>query len=148
MNELFKNITWTQYLLVVGGAAFIYYLLVLLLYFRKEVWKKLGLKEDVSDEDEPIQSDGDLNENTGGELMDDLERTVKEIGHSILVPGNKATKPELIDQLKASVANFGGLSRPGYRYALNNYIMEKARENCGINLSEEELEEAWKSLSR
>ncbi len=143
MNELFKNISWSDYLLVVGATVMVYYTVVILLYFRKGLWSKVRSFRLGKVIEKPEE-----NHSNKGELIDDLEATVKEIGHSILVPGNQATHDELLGRLQVRVANFGGLSRPGYRYALNNYIIEKAKENCGVSFSEEELERAWESLSR
>lgn len=146
MNELFKNITWSDYLLAIGAAVVVYYAVVLLLYFRKGLGQKLQYKHQRQVNDVP----GEEKRSNGNpqELIEDLELTTQDIGHSILVPGNEATHDELLEQLKVRVANFGGLSRPGYRYALNNYIIEKAKKNCGADFSEEELEEAWDSLPR
>lgn len=144
MSNLLQNISWSQYLVFIAVLATFYYAGVILLYFRKNISDKFGSKgqRPAATEKEPAHVD----DAPAGELMDDLEATVNDIGHSILVPGNKATPGELLEQLKVRVARFGGLSRPGYRYALNNYIIEKAREHCAAEFSEEELEEAWDSL--
>lgn len=142
MNELFKNITWSQFMLSAAVTFILYYVVVGLLYFRHEflnlVRKGPIKKQMVSDENE-LHDEGPIN---------DLTRLIEEIGHSILVPGKEATKSKLLGLLKASVANISWLSDPGYRYALNNAIIEMAKTNCGISFSEEELSEAWDELSR
>lgn len=147
MNELLKNISWIQYLSVASALIIIYYLAVALLYYRAKLiraFKGRQLPDPYSDE----QVDDDSPDQHTGELTEELENTVEDIAHRILVAGNMATKQELLVQLKARVADFGGLSRPAYRYALNHFITGKAKENCGVDFSEEELEEAWDSLPR
>lgn len=147
MTELLKNITWTQYLLITAGLITVYYIAIALLFYRTELLQALkGATKNQYQAGE--QGDENLPDQYNGELMDDLEGTVEDIAHRILVPGTKVTKPELLRQLKERVANFGGLSRPGYRYALNHFIIDKAKENCGVDFSEEELEEEWDSLPR
>ncbi|WEK21353.1 MAG: hypothetical protein P0Y49_09385 [Candidatus Pedobacter colombiensis] len=151
MKELLTNITWPQYLLAMVVLAAIYYTVVFLLYFRKDLSKKIKSARQGNEEypEEELENNAqDAPEDSQGELMDHLESTVYDIEHSILEPGKKATKQELLEQLQTRVASFGGLSRPGYRYALNNFIIEKAKENCGADFSEEELEAAWDNLPR
>lgn len=145
MNNLFNHISWTQYLLGATVLIVIYYVGVLLLFYRDELMSRFRRGGSRKETD---QWEEKTDDNPAGELMVDLEGTVEDIAHSILVPGKTATKSELLQQLKVRVANFGGLSRPGYRYALNNFIMEKAETNCGIEFSEQELDEAWDELSR
>lgn len=146
---MLKDITWTNYLIGAGAAIMVYLTTVVLLYFRKEVAEIFNKKDGLQEQEFPNDEEevGNSYESTG-ELMDDLERTVEEIKKRILVPGNKATKPQLLEQLKGSVANFGGLSRPGYRIALTNFIRETAKDICGVDFSEEELEQAWMELPR
>ena len=142
MNELFKNITWSQFMLSAVVLFILYYFVVGLLYFRHELLNRIkegSLKKGTGLGDNELQDEEPIN---------DLTRLIEEIGHSILVPGKEATKSKLLGLLKASVANISWLSDPGYRYALNNAIIEMARTNCGISFSEEELSEAWDELSR
>ncbi|WP_299568435.1 hypothetical protein [uncultured Pedobacter sp.] len=146
MTELFKDITWSQFLTTVAIIYIIYYLIVGAIYFRKEIrsiFKRRDSEDIYNDLDAPWEDDS-----PASDLHRDLESTVEDIAHSILVPGKEATKEELLNELKIRVANFGGLSRPGYRYALNNSIIANARKNCGTDFSEVELNEAWDSLSR
>lgn len=142
MVNFLNNISWSQYLGAIGLASAVYYLIVGLRFYRQQIIARLRGGSSQAQAEE-LQDD-----NPAGELMEDLESTVNDIAHRILVPGKQATKEELLAQLTERVASFGGLRRPGYRYALNNYIIEKAGQNCGIEYTEQELEQAWQQLMR
>ncbi|RWU08141.1 hypothetical protein [Pedobacter chitinilyticus] len=145
MSNLFKDITWGQYLMAAAVLITLYYVAVLLIYYRKEMLLRIRDRRATKTETDAWEEKTD--DSPLGELMVDLEGTIEDIAH-MLEPGKQATKQELLNQLRSRVASFGGLGRPGYRYALNNYIIEKARENCGIAFSEQELEQEWENLSR
>ncbi len=86
MNELFKNISWSDYLLTVGAVVGIYYIIVLLVHFRSNLKKRIfpGHAALAVDERETHERQPE-----GKELLAELERTVEDIGKNILVPGNQ-----------------------------------------------------------
>lgn len=138
--ETLKDISWANYLTVMGAVVTAYYLIVLALFFRKQLARLLKRPEQLASEE--------LVDDNDGEPMNELETLVNDIECNILVAGTGHTKEELWRLLEERVATFGWLNRAGYRYALNNFIIEKAKGNCGVEFSEEELEARWEALLR
>jgi hypothetical protein len=79
----------------------------------------------------------------------ELEALIDDILYSILVKAGKGVSKEvLFTRLEERLASYDGLHRPAYRVAINNCIVQQAKELCGVAFKEEELEEAWKELLR
>lgn len=147
---MLKGITWTDYLTVAAVLVLAWYAVVAVLYYRKEIkvfFKgryRLPGKNKASVTDEYAEEDGE-----GNSTFEELENIVTDIKHSILEKAGKdATKAALLSQLKARLANYGGLRQPAFRVALNNFITANAESICGVAFSEEELDEAWEALPR
>lgn len=144
---MLNKFTWSDYLSAVTIAVLIYYIVIAALYYRAEIKNilsgkfKLKAKEISGDDTAP----GEMEEAD----FDELEAVVAGLKRSTLEQaGADANKDQLLRQLKQQLANYDGLRRPAYRVAVNHYIIQHAKEICGVAFSEEELDAAWKTLPR
>lgn len=142
MNAL-KDITWQEYLGTMAILTLIYYVVVIMLFYRSRIRQLMKGRHAVHTEKVEAEDTDDMLSDADHEMMGELEVIVDDLRHSILVPGTETTKAELLAQLQQRVANYGGLRRPGYRHALNNFIITQAKEHCRADFSEEELDHAW-----
>lgn len=144
---MLNKFTWSDYLGTVAIAALIYYLIIAALYYRLEIKNILSGKfkprtKEISDGS--AASDG-MDEAD----FDELEAVVADLKRSTLQQaGTNVNKDQLLLQLKQRLANYDGLRRPASRVAVNHYIIQNAKEICGVAFSEEELDGAWKTLPR
>lgn len=123
---MLSNITWTQYLIVIGGSVLLYYIIYFIKFHAGNILAKLH--ENSSDYEEYVPNQED--DNTHPEDEDDhllqLETLVNSIRSDILVKaGDSATKEELLEAISVKVANYDGLHQPAYRYALNHFIIQQ-----------------------
>lgn len=143
--HLIEQITWQQYLLGLLALAAVYYLIILI-KLRKQQKGSFPFPKRGADEDTEPQ---EIAKDPDGSLLEELEILVGDIRRSILEKaGPNANKAELLRQITARVANYGGLHQPAYRYALSNYIIQHSNTLCRVAFTEEELEAAWEGLPR
>jgi hypothetical protein len=149
---MLKGITWTHYLAAVAALLLLWYTVVAVLYYRKEISDFLKGKYKLpSKTSKAVQETDEEDEQyvDPRAAYDELEAIATDIKTSILeVAGNKASKDELLGQLKERLAFYGGIRRPAFRMAMNNFIMHHAEEICGVAYSEQELDAAWETLPR
>ena len=144
---MLNKFTWSDYLSAVAIAVLIYYMVIAALYYRTEIKDIISGKtrlrrKEISDDD---TAPGEMEEAD----FDELEAVVAGLKRSTLEQaGTDANKDQLLRQLKQQLANYDGLRRPAYRVAVNHYIIQHAKEICGVAFSEEELDAAWKTLPR
>lgn len=144
---MLNKFTWSDYLSAVAIAVLIYYMVIAALYYRTEIKDIISGKtrlrrKEISDDD---TAPGEMEEAD----FDELEAVVAGLKRSTLEQaGADANKDQLLRQLKQQLANYDGLRRPAYRVAVNHYIIQHAKEICGVAFSEEELDAAWKTLPR
>jgi hypothetical protein len=139
---MLSNVSWSEYLIGTGLLLAAYYLFVILKYYRQELKEIVSGKFTKRKQPEYFPEDF-MQENS----FDELEMVVNDLRYTILEKaGTGADKQILLDQLKIRLANYKGLDTPAYRAAINNYIMQHAKEICGAVFSEEELNEGWSSL--
>ena len=140
------KISWSNYLEAVALLIAGYYVVIGILYYRAEIKQilngKFKRKQKISGDD-----------TAPGEMeaadFDELEAVVADLKNDVLEQaGKEATKDQLLLQLQQRLANYGGLRRPAYRVAINHFIIEKAKDICGVAYSEDELEAAWRKLPR
>ncbi len=140
---MLSNVTWKEYLVALGVLLLLYYLLIGIKYYRKEIKNLLRGKRarpvfNIHSE----QSSEEVS-------LEELEAVVFDLRYAILEKAGKNTsRQELLRQLSERLANYTGLRKPAYRVAINNAVIRYAKENCGIEFSEEELNETWERLSR
>lgn len=139
---MLSNVSWSEYLIGVGLLLAAYYLFVILKYYRQELKVIVSGKFKKPKEPENFP-EGFMQESS----FDELEMVVNDLRYAILEKaGRGADKQILFDQLKVRLANYKGLHKPAYSIAINNFIMQHAREICGVVFSEEELNDGWRSL--
>lgn len=144
---MLNKFTWSDYLSAVAIAVLIYYIVIAALYYRTEIKNIISGKtrlrrKEISDDD---TAPGEMDEAD----FDELEAVVAGLKRSTLEQaGTDVNKDQLLLQLKQRLANYDGLRRPAYRVAVNHYIIQHAKEICGVAFSEEELDAAWKTLPR
>jgi len=119
-------------------------------YYQEKLITKLQQNRPESEESFSDPDTQDMDQHSAEEQeIDELEAIVNEIREFILdKAGKEADKDELAQQLESYVANFNGLHKPAFRYALTNYIIQQAELKCGVVFEEEELEAIWEKLSR
>lgn len=147
---MLQNISWGQYLSVLLILVLIYYVGYFMKYYQEKLITKLQNKSAEPEESIADLGTQELDQHAADEQeIDELEATVNEIREFILdKAGKEADKEELVQQLESYVANFNGLHKPAFRYALTNYIIQQAELKCGVVFEEEELEAIWEKLSR
>jgi hypothetical protein len=145
---MLSNVTWGEYLVTLIVLIVLYYGYLGYRYYREEIKSFLSGKfsKVKSPKDPPPSGNREQNND---ELFDELETVVNDLRYGVLdKAGKKISKSELLDQLKDRLRQYSGLQRPAYRTAINNYIIMHAKEICGIDFIEQELNTAWDGLSR
>lgn len=141
---MLSNVSWSEYLIGIGLLLAAYYLFVILKYYKHE------LKEIISGKSTKRKEPENFPERFMQESsFDELETVVNDLRYDILEKaGRGADKQILLSQIKARLANYENLQQPAYRVAINNYIMQHAKEICGVVFSEEELNDDGVHYSR
>ena len=144
---MLSKVSWSQYLICIGIVLFVYYVFVILVYYRKELSGTLSSKFKKSNQ---LAEEGLAGEAyPEDQSFDELEMVVNDLRYAILDPaGKNANKQEVLVQLKNRLADYEGMGRPAFRVSINNYIIQHAKEICGVVFSEEELEAEWGILPR
>ncbi len=144
---MLQNISWGQYLSILILLVLIYYVWYFIKYYQDRIIKRLS--KDKSDDDIEVYNPFTEEKPSEDLEIELLENMVNEIREFILdKAGKQADKNELAQQLESYVANFNGLHKPAFRYALTNYIIQQAEIKCGVVFEERELEAMWDKLSR
>ncbi len=134
---MLSNVSWGQYLVVVGILLVIYYFFIGIRYYKEDIKSLISgklLKKDKAD-------------NNTDPSFDELETVVNDLRYAVLErAGKQANQTELLEQLKQRLAKYAGLQKPAYRVAINNYIITNAKDMCEVMFSEDELNRAWESL--
>lgn len=145
---MLTNITWTQFLIVLGSITIIYYIAYFIRFYGRDFLEKLN-KDSTDFEEDQFSGEKTANEHHEEDQLSKLETLVNEIKSGVLVKAGKtATKEQLLQAIAEKVANYDGLHQPAYRYALNNFIIQHSKVLCGVAIEEEELEELWNKLPR
>ncbi len=142
---MLSNITWTQFLVVLIGVLVLYYIIYFIRFRFNGMMEKLNKNSEAYELD--LLEGREQDEET--RMLDELEIIINRIKTDVLdQAGKSATKDQLFAALPETVAGYDGLHQPAYRYALNNYIIQQANQQCGVIIDEEELEELWQNLPR
>ncbi|WP_214072601.1 hypothetical protein [Mucilaginibacter sp. dw_454] len=129
---MLQGISWSAYLEAAIIVTAIYYACVAAVFYRTEFKALLQPKAKAA-----TYAVTDGSDKTAA--FENLESLVHEIDSILEQAGNQATKDQLLPQLKAKLASYGGLRQPAYRAAVFNHIIKQAEEISGIRISEEEL---------
>lgn len=150
---MLSSFTWKDFIIAMAIIWVIYYLVIGFLYYRKELHRLFNrakgdeeIDEYAGQEEMPITEVGNPYEE---DSLEELERTVTDIKNDILVKaGFNTTKEALLTQVKERLASYGGLRQPAYQDAISEFLMDQAKELCGVAFKEGELSAAWLELLR
>jgi hypothetical protein len=131
-KHMLQGISWSTYLESAAVLTAIYYTGVAVIFYRDKIKALLQPKVKTA-----AGSDTGSSDNIAA--FENLESLVHEIDSILEQAGNQATKDQLLPQLKAKLATYGGLRQPAYRAAVFNHIIKQAEEISGVRISAEEL---------
>jgi len=131
---MLQGISWSNYLEAAAILTAIYYAVVGFVFYLEEIKALVTSKGTSLKKADKINTGTD---NTAA--FENLESLVHEIDSILEQAGNQAMKDQLLPQLKAKLASYGGLRQPAYRAAVFNHIIKQAEEISGIRISEDEL---------
>jgi hypothetical protein len=131
-KHMLQGISWGIYLESAAVLTAIYYAGVAIVFYQPEMKALLQPKGEKIN-----NADSGSTDHTA--TFEDLESAVHEIDSILEQAGTQAAKDQLLPQLKAKLASYGGLRQPAYRAAVFNHIIHQAEEICGIRISEGEL---------
>jgi hypothetical protein len=131
-KHMLQGISWSTYLESAAVLTAIYYTAVAIVFYRNEIKPLLQLQAKTV-------TNADTGSSDDTAAFENLESLVHEIDSILEQAGNQATKNQLLPQLKAKLANYGGLRQPAYRAAVFNHIIKQAEEISGVRISAEEL---------
>lgn len=132
---MLSGITWTQYLTATAAILVCYYVVILFLFYRNEVSAFLNHRSLVSSESVELPDHEQMN-NT----LAELEGVVHSIDQVIDQSNRETEKEDLLEQFNQILAGFAGLKVPAWRVAIYNHIISKSAEQCGVTISERELD--------
>ncbi len=131
-KHMLQGISWSAYLEAAVIVTAIYYTGVAAVFYRTEIKTLLQPKAKATGHIGADDSDKTA-------AFENLESLVHEIDSILEQAGNQATKDQLLPQLKAKLANYGGLRQPAYQAAVFNHIIKQTEEISGVRISAEEL---------
>jgi hypothetical protein len=131
---MLQGISWGTYLEAAAISTAIYYAGVAFIFYQKEIKALLQPKAKTAGNAATGTTDDTA-------TFENLESLVHEIDSILEQAGNQATKDQLLPQLKAKLANYGGLRQPAYRAAVFNHIIKQAEEISGVRIRAEDLED-------
>jgi hypothetical protein len=131
-KHMLQGISWSTYLASAAVLTAIYYTGVACVFYQKEIKASLQPKAKTAGSAATGATDDTA-------AFENLESLVHEIDSILEQAGNQATKNQLLPQLKAKLANYGGLRQPAYQAAVFNHIIKRAEEISGVRISAEEL---------
>lgn len=133
----------------VAVAAGIYYAVVGLVFYRREAKDILSGNIKLPKRKKSSGQEIDEFNDEEDRAFEELELVISDLKESVFDrAGAMADRYQLLKELKERLASYDGLRRPAYQHALNHYVMEQAKEKCGVVYSEEELDDAWSTLPR
>jgi hypothetical protein len=142
---MLSYVSWKDYLLAMVILLAVYYVCLGLKYYRDEIkalLRKFPKRFTTGDESQQPN----LNAANDAE-MDELEFIINDLRYAIFErAGKHIGKSELFELLKERLADYNGLYKPAFRVALNNFIIQHAKEICGVTYNEDELNSAWDKL--
>lgn len=130
---MFSNVSWKEYIGAMALLLAVYYLFIGIRYYRRNLLSLLSGRFHRKQH----SSDGDTDN-------DELDSIVFDIRYAILEKASmNASKQELLRQLCERLENYSGLRKPAFRVALSNAIIQQAKDNCNVDFSMAELDDAW-----
>lgn len=142
---MLNNYSWSGYFTTMAILILIYYIAVIAIFYKQELQALLsgnyGLsKQREVDENEAIED---------ADSFSALEAAVSDLKRNVFQQaGKEPNRTELLMKLRYRLGDYGGMQTPAYRVAVNHFIIQQAKEICGVAYSEQELEAEWEKLPR
>lgn len=146
-NDMFSNISWSHYLIAVCIASALYYFVIAFLFYRDEL-KAIAAGKIKSPLAPAAENEPTRFPLRGEDSIDALDQKMTQIQGILTAAGTNADKAALLQELKAAVSSYSGLTLPAHEDALNLFICRKAEELCSVRFEIEELEQAWKNNTK
>lgn len=132
---MLESISWTKFLEAAAIAFGCYYTGLALAVYRKQIIvfindpKSIGArgKDKAADNDMPKQSASPM------AIIHELSSVFEQAGY-------QAEKTALLDHIKTILKKYKNIDLPAYRVPVQDYIISKAEEVCGVRITAEELE--------
>ncbi|WP_300601951.1 hypothetical protein [Niabella sp.] len=166
---MLEQISWKEFLLVLGGATAAYYG-ILAVAGRLRVDRRTPekaryvyspLKERVAESStsaeapvnepasafEPVQAISGVMDKEEDQEFSLLEQLADEL--QVIISQFSTTtesKENLIEYLAKEIAQYPGLNKPAFKRAINTLVIRAAREECGLEITEEEVNQCWPLL--
>lgn len=141
-ETMLNSVTWGQFLTGTIIILAIYWAVIGLLFYRTEIKAILdrGLsKPSAAPEQEQSAA-------SGSNTALGLEAVASELRGIMEKAGKEAGRQQLLGQLGQRLASYAGLRQPAFRVAINNYIIEHAKEINDVAFTQKELDEHWSGL--
>ena len=135
---MLSNVTWGEYLITLIVLVVLYYLFIGYKYYREDIrWILSGNLPKRGQAGQPLAKD---------DTFEELQAIVNDLKYAVLDKAGKGiSKTELLTRLKYRLVNYSGLQKPAFRLAINNWIISHAKEMCGVELTEQELNNNWEA---
>ena len=163
---MLRNISWSEFILVLVVGLTFYYLYVSLVYFGKDITRyfrtrsvpdgflaekdfsatPLSSNISIPNRDKKLKtpttvvaSPSEIEFSTVHDLLEDLK--------SLFAVASKTSmiKQELIQALNGKLKNYPLLNDSDVRDDINVHIIQEVREKCGIELAPEDIKRLWQS---
>jgi hypothetical protein len=165
-HKMLRNISWSEFILVLVAVLSIYYLYVILVYFGKDITRyfhtrtvldEFPVKKDfspmpVSPNSSALNGDkklkipmtvvatpSEIEFSTVHDLLEDLKSLFAVAAKTSMI------KQELVQALNGKLKNYPMLNDSDVRDDINVHIIEEVREKCGIELVPEDIKRLWRS---
>ncbi len=130
---MFRNISWSEYSIVVLVALLLYYVWIFFIFYAGDILK-LFRKEEVAMQTPSTDSEEMFR--VVYHIRDEIKETLEEAGI------RKYGKEEILISLHSLLDKYGLQSTP-FQIALNNFINRQCQHNCSIHLTEDGLNQLW-----
>lgn len=149
---MLNNISWQDYLSVMGAATILYYIIIGITYFRGDLKKALNRKRGTSREMFIYEDTGDTGPvamamgthqpiETGNEI-DLIEDLAERLGNS-LSGKTKPNKQELQAYIGQLLKDYPTLKTSGLRESISELVVSECEKNGIGSISKGEVDKLW-----
>lgn len=137
---MFSSISWTQYCIVVAIAVVLYFIVIAILYYKKDIAKLFGRREN-----EETFAFSPVSSLEKADPLAAVHELVASLGELIRdAAGTKQAQPELFYAMKQLVKNYPMIGGTDFGPKINTYILEELERYGTHTLSDEELVQLWR----
>ena len=152
-QNMFNTISWSEFIWFLAVTLVLYYLYVAIVYFHKNIFFFFRRQQEKTDfaiktvqTTTPASStnpspSNELTVETQLSFIYDLLEDLKNL--FALASKTKMVKEELIQAISSKLNNYPRLKDNEVSEDLNQHIRLEAKEQCGIELSPEDIKQLW-----